>query len=169
MKTLNHHEMKELINKCWMTHDGMWFYHCLRELGIEKTNRLNKAANRSLAHIEIKRIMKALDLGEIRNHQDLETMATCAFDVVKGDFMDFNFHFPKKNLVRFEMGANCFALSGMRRLGVEKEYECGIFNRVEGWFEALGLKYTVTPQVLKCMMLSEGQCYREYRFDFKDE
>jgi hypothetical protein len=161
--------MKELINKCWMTHDGMWFYHCLQELGMEKTNHLNKAANRSLAHIEIKRIMKAFGLGEVRNHEDLENMAACGFQVVKGDFMNFNFHFPARNLMRFDMGEHCFALDGMRRLGVEKEYECGVFNRVEGWFEALGLKYKVTPQVLKCMMLSEGKCYREYRFDFGDE
>lgn len=168
MKTLNPVEMKELINKCWMTHDGMWFYHCLSELGIETTNRLNKAANRSLAGVEIKRIMKAFGLGEVKNHEDLKGMADCAFDVVKGDFMNFRYSFPEKNMIRFEMGEHCFALEGMRRMGVEQEYECGIFNRVQGWFDALGLKYTVAPQILKCMMLSQGGCYREYRFEFSD-
>jgi hypothetical protein len=27
-----------------MTHDGMWFYHCFQEFGIETANQLNKAA-----------------------------------------------------------------------------------------------------------------------------
>jgi len=57
MKTLDEigiYELKDLLIKNWMTHDGMWFYHCLQELGIEQTNRLNKAAIKSLAEIEIK-------------------------------------------------------------------------------------------------------------------
>ena len=41
-------ELKELLIKGWMTHDGMWFYHCLQECGIEKTNRINKAAIRAM-------------------------------------------------------------------------------------------------------------------------
>jgi len=24
-------ELKELLNKNWMTHDAMWFYNCLQE------------------------------------------------------------------------------------------------------------------------------------------
>jgi len=37
-------ELTDLLNRCWMTHDGMWFYHCFQEFGIEKANYLNKAA-----------------------------------------------------------------------------------------------------------------------------
>ena len=42
-------ELKELLIKCWMTHDAMWFYHCLQECGIEKTNRINRAAVKAVA------------------------------------------------------------------------------------------------------------------------
>ncbi len=35
MKELDKKEMKELLVKCWMTHDGLWFYHSLQECGIE--------------------------------------------------------------------------------------------------------------------------------------
>jgi|WetSurMetagenome_2_1015567.scaffolds.fasta_scaffold106307_2 hypothetical protein len=28
--------LKKLLIKCRMTHDAMWFYHCLQECGIEK-------------------------------------------------------------------------------------------------------------------------------------
>jgi len=33
-------ELKELLIKCWMSHDGMWFYHCLQKFGIEQANEI---------------------------------------------------------------------------------------------------------------------------------
>ena len=56
-------EIRDLLGKGWLTHDGMWFYHAYQELGIEKANKLNKAAIRSLAPIEIKRVQKAFGIG----------------------------------------------------------------------------------------------------------
>jgi hypothetical protein len=58
--SLSKNELKEILNKNWMTHDAMWFYNCLQEFGIEKTNKINKAAIRDMAVIEIKRIQKAV-------------------------------------------------------------------------------------------------------------
>jgi len=54
-------EIRDLLGKGWLTHDGMWFYHTQQELGVEKANILNKAAIRSLAPIEIKRVKKAFE------------------------------------------------------------------------------------------------------------
>ena len=51
-------ELKDLLVKCWMTHDAMWFYHCLQECGIEKTNRINRAAVKAVAAVEIRRLRK---------------------------------------------------------------------------------------------------------------
>ncbi|PIP38340.1 MAG: hypothetical protein COX19_13185 [Desulfobacterales bacterium CG23_combo_of_CG06-09_8_20_14_all_51_8] len=61
---LNKKELSEFMGKCWMTHDGMWFYNCVLELGTEKANQLNKAAISSLAAIEVKRFPKALGMDE---------------------------------------------------------------------------------------------------------
>lgn len=58
--SLSKNELKEILNKGWMTHDAMWFYHCLQECGIEKTNKINKATIRDMATIEINRLQKAL-------------------------------------------------------------------------------------------------------------
>ena len=44
-------DLRDLLGKSWLTHDGMWFYHTCQESGIEKANVLNKAAIRSLAPI----------------------------------------------------------------------------------------------------------------------
>ena len=62
IEQLANKEIAELLGKCWMTHDGMWFYHCFNELGIERANKLNKSAIRSLAPIEIARFREALGL-----------------------------------------------------------------------------------------------------------
>lgn len=58
----------------------------------------------------------------------------------------------------------CFALDGVRQLDVANQYQCGIFPRIEAWFDTLGIEYTVTPAVDGCMMQSDGACYREYTF-----
>ena len=29
MTAIDKNELKELLLKCWMTHDGMWFYHSI--------------------------------------------------------------------------------------------------------------------------------------------
>ena len=92
-------DLKELLIKCWMTHDGMWVYHCLKELGIEKTNKINKAAVRSLASIEIKRIMKAFNINDITNFNDLKYLVENALTTFKANFMALTFQFPELNLV----------------------------------------------------------------------
>ena len=43
-KNMGIKDLKELLVKCWMTHDAMWFLHTLNDGGIEKANKINKAA-----------------------------------------------------------------------------------------------------------------------------
>jgi hypothetical protein len=158
-------ELKELLNKCWMTHDGLWFYSCLEECGIEKTNRVNKAAIRGLGPIEIKRYQKALGIGTIESYDDLVHFFKMAMEIVSGKFMNYSFSFKEKNLIHAEW-ESCFAYEGMKRLGVADRYECGIMLRIETWFETLGIKYEVQPIITGCMMHTEGRCFRDYKFFF---
>ena len=59
---LDKHQLKELLIKNWMTHDGAWFYNCVKELGVNVANKLNKASIKTLAPIEVQRIKKALGM-----------------------------------------------------------------------------------------------------------
>ncbi len=163
MKSLDQKQIQELTIKCWMTHDGMWFYHCLQEFGIEKANQLNKAAIKSLAAIEIDRVRKAFGIEEIKNFQDLKNLVDAAFRVVKGDFMGFDYGFPSENIMHWDM-SKCFAHQGMTRLGVIDRYECGVVYRVKCWFDSLGIKYDVAPPVEGCIMHSSGSCRGDFRF-----
>jgi hypothetical protein len=168
-RELQKEEIIDLLNRCWMTHDGMWFYHCLKNFGIEKANELNKAAIKSLAPMEIDRITKALGLeNQIENFQGLKDFFAAASPLLIPAFMNITISFPKENTLRwqFEPG-NCFAYKGIKRIGVIDQYECGVIYRLQCWFDSLKVRYNVTPHVLRCLMLESGLCEGEFDFDFK--
>ena len=162
---LDKSELRELLIKGWMTHDAMWFANCMQECGIEKTNKINKAAVKSMAMIEVKRIKKAMGLDDINNFQDLKSLIENGFEIIKGDFMKFNISFPEENLMIWEI-SDCFAYQGLKKMGAINDYVCGIFDRADGWFDSLGIKYSVTPEINGCLLYKTGKCFREYRFTF---
>jgi len=150
-----------------MTHDGMWFYHCLQEFGIEKTNRINKAAIRAMSAIEIKRIQKAVGAGELETFDEFKRFFETTVQIVKGEFMEFTYSMPAKNKIHSEWRGSCFAYEGVKALGVIDRYECGIMLRIETWLDTLGIKYEVEPKVTGCMMHTDGRCFRDYKFFFE--
>lgn len=161
------HDLREHIVKNWMTHDAMWFLHCVQSCGIEETNRLNKAAIRSLAAIEFKRALRLFGMGRIDTLEALKDAVNAAFSVSKGDFMPFTYSFPQKDILRWEWpDDSCFAYQGMKRMGVIDRYECGVIYRVMCWLENAGMKCTVIPHFEGCLMHTMGRCTGEIRLSF---
>lgn len=169
LEDVSKRELVEFLSKGWLTHDGMWFYHCLQRYGIDITNELNLAAIESLAVVEAKRMMIFLEM-------DTETPWTfhrfkdftdSMSDVLLPDFMRFSYDFPKENRLHaaYENG-KCWAYQGVKKLGVVDRYRCGVFHRLECWFKAFGLAFRVEPEVDVCMMSGSGNCYRDYTFQF---
>lgn len=154
-------QIKEFLTKQWMTHDAMWMAHCMEEVGMEAANRINRRAVRSMAMIETKRLMKLLGVPAVRDFEGLQDYVNRIYRIIVADFMGFTYSFPAPEVLRCEM-KTCFAYDGMKRLGAIEEYQCGIFERIEAWLDALGISYTVEPQIEGCMMLSHSQCYRQY-------
>src|SRR5512136_1918955 len=161
-------EIVELLNRCWMTHDGMWFYHCLKNLGIKKANELNKAAIKSLAPLEIDRIKKTLGVEkQIENFQEFKVFFIAASHLFIPSFMNIAISFPQENMFhwKFESG-NCFAYKGIKRIGAIDEYECGVIYRLACWFDSLELRFKVEPKLQRCLMLDGGSCEGNFTFDF---
>ena len=164
MKTLDEITKEELIdleNRCWMTHDGMWFYSCLTHLGIEKTNMLNKSAIRGLAPFEVERTKKAIGLekASFQNFEDFKAYFTMAKTLFIPPFMNAAMSFPRQNVLHWSFEPNsCFAYKGMKRLGVIDKYECGVIFRIECWLDHFGIKYTIAPKMDKCLMHINGEC-----------
>ena len=169
MQPTNKKELIELINKNWMTHDGMWFYHCLQELGIEKTNKLNKAAISTLAPIEIQRLKRFLKLGNdpVDSFDRFKKFFKGAKELFIPDFMNVSLSFSEKNKIHWEFTPyQCFAYKGMVAAGVIDKYECGVIYRIECWIKNLGVSFNTIPQITTCIMRHCGRCSGEIYCDF---
>ena len=166
-------EIRDLLGKGWLTHDGMWFYHTYQELGIEKANVLNRAAIRSLAPIEIKRVKKVLGMGgeKIETFEELKDFMVVVLEMILPNsvFEKFRFRTSSKDLFHWEWeSGECFAFKGMKQIGIIDDYRCGVMYRIECWLEALGIKYSIDPKIDKCIMHEKGACSGNIRVIFGD-
>jgi hypothetical protein len=164
---LSQKELIDFLGKCWMTHDGMWFYNTFMENGIESANRINKAAIKSLAPIEIYRLKKLMGIDSISSYEELRKFFTGASELLIPDFMNISFKFPGDNTAFWEFNEkNCFAYNGIKALGVIDQYECGPIYRIKCWLDTLGIKYEIEPNLDKCVMPSKGECSGKIVFNF---
>lgn len=168
MDDLDKKEIREFFSKGWLTHDAMWFFHCLNECSIEQVNRINRAAVKSMAAIEIQRILKLMkkEKGSIRTFDELKEIIDSTYKLITPAFMDMFYDFPEKNVFRGGFN-NCFAYDGIKKMGVINEYRCGVVVRIQGWIEALGVKYHMEPDVSECLMHKNGKCIIHFFFELE--
>ncbi|MFZ5569188.1 MAG: DUF6125 family protein [Thermodesulfobacteriota bacterium] len=167
IETLSKKDLVEILGKCWMTHDGMWFYNTLLENGLESANRINKAAIRSLAPIEIQRFRKRLGIESVESYEKLAGFFRAVSELLIPDFMNISFTFPGDNTASWEFNERkCFAYNGINLLGVIDAYECGPIYRIRCWLDALGIRYTMDPDIQTCIMPSKGRCSGRISFRF---
>ena len=155
--------IRDLLGKGWLTHDGMWYYHAYQELGIEKANKLNRAAIKSIAPIEVNRVKKALGFSEesISSFKDIEGFMNSALEIILPNsvFKRLELSASQKNILHWEWEkGECFAYKGMKMIGIIDEYHCGVMYRIECWFEAMGIKFSINPKLKKCIMHEKGVC-----------
>lgn len=149
-----------LVQRQWLTHDAMWFAHSVDRLGIETANELNRAAVQSMAAVEAGRLRKLMDVDAVRTPAELRRFFDTAVAVVIPDVIDFTMDWaPDGRSVTFEV-QRCFAFEGVSALGVADTYECGIYERVTGWLDGLGIAHRIEPDVAHCTMHHTGACRR---------
>ena len=168
LETIEKKDLRDLLGKGWLTHDGMWFFHTHQALGIEQANTLNKAAIRSIAPIEINRVKKILGVGEeiIESFETLKDFMDKALELILPEsvFKKFNFGASPNNILHWEWDkGECFAFKGMTQIGTIDEYRCGVMYRIECWLKALGMEFTIDPQIDKCIMHATGVCSGDIR------
>ncbi len=169
LENLDKKEVREFFTKSWMTHDAMWFYHCLQEFGADKANKINQAAVKSMSGVEIQRITKLMgrEKGQaVKTYDELKEIIDTTYKLIQPEFMKLYYTFPEKNT--FLGGFNeCFSYEGVKKFGMIDIYQCGIVTRVQGWFEALGVKYDMTPNFTGCLMRDCGKCEIKFKFYFE--
>ena len=158
-------DLKEVLSKNWLTHDAMWFALSVESIGIEKTNEINKKAARNMAIVEAKRLSKVLKIENISSIKELITFMDKAFAIIVGEFMKGSYKQEDDNKLIFET-KKCFAYEGVSKIGVIGDYDCGIFERIEGWFDFFKIHYSKETDEAKCLMYLRGDCVKVYTFDF---
>ena len=161
-------DVKDLLAKGWLTHDGMWFYHTYQEFGIERANALNKAAIKSLAPIEMERAKRVLGIDKERfdTFDEFMDFMLSALELTMPDsvFKKIHFRSPSRDLIHWDWeNGQCFAYKGMKQIGTIDRYRCGVMYRIECWLEALGITYTMHPRIEGCLMHEKGICEGDIR------
>ena len=164
-------EIRDLLGKGWLTHDGMWFSHACRELGTEKANELNKAAIKSMSFFEIERMKQLLGMGRDnpQTYDDLVQFMLTALELTLPNSVFKNFYLTPSDghTIHWRWDpSQCFAYKGMKQLGVIDGYRCGVIYRVECWLDALGVRYSIKPVIEGCLMHETGMCEGDIQIFF---
>lgn len=161
-------DIRDLLGKGWLTHDGMWFYHTFQEFGIERANALNRAAIQSLAPIEVERAKRVLGFGKGKfdTFEELMDFMLAALELTLpvSVFSKARFSSPSKGVIRWAWeSGECFAYKGMKLIGAIDGYRCGVMYRIECWLDALGIRYSMNPGIDGCLMHQKGACEGEIK------
>ena len=164
-------ELKDILGKGWLTHDGMWFYHTCLDSGMEQANRINRQAIKSLAAIEMARARKVLRVEDedLRSFEGLQQFMYDALRMTLPEsvFSRASFTFVPPDIFHWEWrDGECFAYKAMRQMGVIDAYVCGVMYRIECWLECSGIPYTMVPRIENCIMHKTGHCRGDFTIDF---
>lgn len=168
LESVDKFELKDMLGKGWLTHDGMWFLHTSQAFGIEAANTLNKAAVRSIAPIEINRVKKILGAGEgdFESFEDLREFLLNAFELILPGSVSRGFRFGATSEDTLHWAwdeGECFAFKGMTKAEMIDDYRCGVIYRIECWLEALGMNFNIDPRIDRCIMHTTGTCSGDIR------
>lgn len=163
-------ELRELLGKGWLTHDGAWFFSVAAEFGMEAANRLNKAAIKAMAPFEARRTMKVLGVqrADLTRFDALRDFTVSGLGLIMPESVMSKMRMtsPRENVMHWEWEpGTCFAFKGMKQMGQIEAYECGVLYRLGCWLEALEVPYTMEPRPVRCLMLDGGTCSGDFTFE----
>ena len=163
--TINQDQLRNILIKNWMTHDALWYGEVAAKFGMAEASPMNLRVCRKLGQIEFGRLMKMVEAPSPKNIEEYQELFELGKQVFFPDFVSAQISYPGNDLQIFNF-LDCFAHKGMKKLGLLPDYECGIFERIEGWFDAMGLKYTRTPDLSRCLKLTGKECKITVQFHF---
>lgn len=144
---------EDMIRRAWYAHDTRWFAAVRAEFGTEVANRLNRAAVRAVGQLEAGRLARALERQQTPNIDEFLDFLQDGLDLyVAPPLMDMALR--KVDERSYEVTVNdCFVHASIAKAGIADTYECAVWDRVQGYHEALG-------QSLKDGQLPPATCTR---------
>ena len=156
LSTISEEDKFKMMSKNWLSHDARWQIGSVRYLGWNKANKLNQAVTKQIAKVLMLRMMKALNISEVKNIDQL--------NLLLGSTTYFNFlihpstwYMKTISNEEYELVMEkCFTFENIRRVGATGDYECACFSLREGFFEALNIEMEQTCQ--KSLMKGDNKC-----------
>jgi len=164
--TINQDQLRDILIKNWMTHDALWYGEVAAKFGMAEASPMNLRVCRKLGQVEFGRLMKMVEAPSPKNIEKYQELFELGKRVFFPDFVSAQIDYPGYDSQIFHF-LDCFAHRGMKKLGLLPDYECGIFERIEGWFDAMGLKYTRTPDLSRCLKFKGKECKITVQFHFE--
>ena len=137
-------EREELLVRCWMAHDARWYMAVVGEFGLEAGSRLNVVAAREAGRAEARRMMKALRLSPPATAREALVAQEAIGGVLVPGMVDYRATLTDERTVEMRID-RCFAFDQVSKAGVAQVYDCGIFARLGGWWDAFGINYEMRP------------------------
>ncbi|MGO9020426.1 MAG: DUF6125 family protein [Syntrophobacteraceae bacterium] len=157
LAALSAEEREALLVRCWMSHDARWYTAVAHEFGLHAANKLNQLAAHEIGKVEAMRITRALGLAPVATLDDYLAVQEVIIGLVGPDLIDYELLAVGDSAWQVHV-KRCFAHENVTRVGIDEAYECGVFARVTGWMDALGLNYEMTPVLGKCPRAHGREC-----------
>jgi hypothetical protein len=156
-------QIRNLLEKRWLTHDAMWFLQAFSHVGIDKANEMNRAALKFLAPIDMERVKQVLGVNEekLLDFDHLVQFMNAALELTLPDSVmkRLDVTAPADNCIHWKWEKyQCFAYKGIKQIGAIDGYNCGVIYRFLCWLEALGFSCSTRPAIEKCLMHENGEC-----------
>lgn len=155
-------EREQLLVKCWMSHDARWFNAVAREFGMQAANRVNQAAVRDAAKAEAQRVGRALGLSTPKDAAGCLQAQRALIGLLGPNLLDYDAELGGADTYRIRV-KRCFAYENVDKAGIASQYDCGIFARVEGWLEGMGMQHQIDPPLKGCLKAQGKECVHTIR------
>jgi hypothetical protein len=151
---------KDLLRRCWYSHDARWFTSVADEFGVEAANRLNRRVCRALGEVEMRRFLAAFGIARPRSVRGaVEVIDQAMRFFVPAPMTTFDTWVIDGHSYGFWI-RHCFIYDNVTRAGIASSYCCAAFDRVQGWHDALNLPLAEDPPVMPCAKTMGQECLR---------
>jgi hypothetical protein len=147
---------KDQIRKLWWLHDSFWHAALVRELGVERANRINIETTEKISRMLTNLLLRQKIITRPQSIQDLMQVFKCFW---KNAFFDGLYLKEPIEYLKNEavwIGTRCHAYEALRKANMLDRYECGCQGVRNGVMKALRLK--PVHEIKESLVKGHGRC-----------
>ena len=146
----------EMINKSRWTVESYWMMAMVMNAGWDTANQINQDVCEKLGLVEMRRLMKAMNLGLPKNNEEFMILLKLAMDsFLTQDYFDYEFITSAQGK-SVAVIHHCYSNTKLRKVGAQDQYQCGCFKLRAGWYKAINTE--VEEKLLKCLIKGDDRC-----------